>query len=131
MAKHPARYGNFSTPKSTTISKASCAVSAGRLKHSLPAGIEPDLPEKLAGYIFDVMEKTQQTPCDELFDDDREPIRDGQEVRVNGYFVGKAHINSDGEFYIDGWSHDEIIESLEVIPELPIDIDDVHPTIKM
>ncbi len=53
--------------------------------------------------------------CDELFDDDGEPVCDGDTVQVNGSFIGKVHISEEGKFRIDGWPDDAIIYSLEVI----------------
>lgn len=60
----------------------------------------------------------QQTPCDELFDDDGNGICEGQEVRVNGSHIGKVHIDGEGKFHIDGWPHDQIIESLEILDDV-------------
>lgn len=60
---------------------------------------------------------------------DCEGVRDGQEVRVNGYHVGIIHLLEDGDFHIDGWDENEIID-LEVMHETTLDTANIHPTIK-
>lgn len=73
------------------------------------------------------MEK--QTDFDKFFDDDGEPVKDGQMVRVNGSHNGTLRLMEDGDFAVEGWDKDVIIDTLERV-ELPIDIDNIHPTIK-
>ena len=61
------------------------------------------------------MQKEQRTECEELFDDQGEPICDGQMVRVNGDYVRKVHVDGGGLFHIDGWPRHILIQSLEVV----------------
>lgn len=76
------------------------------------------------------MTRQQHTECEELFDDEGVAICDGDEVRVNGEYEGRAHLDGNGRFHIEGWPTNGQIESLEVIKRLPINLDDVHPMIK-
>ena len=77
------------------------------------------------------MKNQQYTDCNELFDDDGEGICDGQVVLVNGSHKGRVHLDGRGNFQIEGWTAQQVIESLEVIPEdVPFDTANMHPTIK-
>ncbi len=57
------------------------------------------------------------TECDELFDDDGEPVCDGDKVLINNHFEGVVRISAEGIFTVDGWPADKIIDNLEVITD--------------
>ncbi|CAN5405558.1 hypothetical protein BH10ACI2_BH10ACI2_02630 [soil metagenome] len=71
----------------------------------------------------------QTAPPDEQSNDDNALI-DGQEVRVNSSYGGNVHLDGEGKFQINGWPRNAVIESLDIIPTRPIDLDDIHPTIE-
>lgn len=75
------------------------------------------------------MENNEQTDFDKFFDDDGDGVTDGQLVRVNGSHVGKITLIGDGDFVVEGWPVDDIVDTLEVVPE-PMDTANIHPTIK-
>jgi hypothetical protein len=52
---------------------------------------------------------------DELFNDDGEPVCDGDTVEANGTYIGNVPISEEGKFRIEGWPDDAIIHSLEVV----------------
>lgn len=65
-----------------------------------------------------------------VFDEEGTPISDGQTVRVNSEHVGDIHITGPGQFTVEGWPEDQIIEVLEIVNEPTLDIDEIHPMIK-
>lgn len=76
------------------------------------------------------MKNKQYTNCDELFADPEAGIAEGDEVRVNGEHTFRVRLDEHNNFCLEGWSKDDLIDVLEVIRPLPINIDDIHPTIK-
>jgi len=76
------------------------------------------------------MPNEDKTNFDRFFDDDGDAVKDGQLVKVNGSHTGKLNLKDDGDFTVEGWPVDQIIDTLERVDDLPIDIDTIHPMIK-
>lgn len=61
------------------------------------------------------METNHKMDQADLYDDDGNELRDGDDVQINHEFKGVIRIDGPGEFTVLGWPEGEIIHSIEVL----------------